>query len=158
MTQRARKRDFRDGSISEFFNSIGGERPFIDNALKVRSHARIGRPAAHGGRLRPNRGRSPSRIPPCAGPSRTRSFISTKRGSPPGIPGVPSMRDAGLAPARPHARGSGGAAEGSELRVCVWRRIADVSHKDLSFAPDPTVAISCEMSETTRRGTRRGIR
>jgi hypothetical protein len=63
MTQRARKRDFRDGSISEFFNSIGGERPFIDNALKVRSHARIGRPAAHGGRLRPNRGRSPSRIP-----------------------------------------------------------------------------------------------
>jgi hypothetical protein len=24
MTQRARKRDFRDGSISEFFNSIGG--------------------------------------------------------------------------------------------------------------------------------------
>jgi hypothetical protein len=28
MTQRARKRDFRDGSISEFFNSIDVKLPF----------------------------------------------------------------------------------------------------------------------------------
>jgi hypothetical protein len=34
VTRRARKRDFRDGSISEFFNTIRRERSFAGTAAK----------------------------------------------------------------------------------------------------------------------------
>src|SRR5580704_18789546 len=40
MTRRARKRDFRGGSISEFFNTIGGERAYKGRVGKDRSPLR----------------------------------------------------------------------------------------------------------------------